>query len=300
LNGGASWIDKTTGAISGGFVNGIDFVNSTGFVYAGSQIFKTTNNGSSWRDITSNKPSSASFSIYMLNENTWFMGSYVSTPTLYKSINAGGSWTAIPKGASITISRFHFASSSVGFALNGVPVIGAAAVVTRTLDGGNSWTDITAPAMNYSYTYNGISVNTSGVGYVVGSDHIYKTTNNGTAWTAPVTHPSTSTMYLYNIKCFNTNNNVIAIGNSPDGTIGRIARSTDGGSSWTITDFPGVSIAGGTTETSLQFAPDGLHGVVGLSNGDVLYTINNGISWTRTSTTLTAGARYIAAKKTPL
>jgi photosystem II stability/assembly factor-like uncharacterized protein len=239
----------------------------------------------------------------MLNENVCFMGSYVSTAVLYKSTNAGNSWISISKGVSITITRFHFASSLVGFALNAVPIIGGASVVIRTLDGGNTWTDITAPTMNTSYAYDGISVNTSGVGYIVGGDHIYKTTNNGTAWIAPVVHPSLGSMYLYNIKCFNGNNNVIALGNSPDGMTAKIARSTDGGNSWTITNFPGIGVTGGFTETSLQFAPDEQHGIAGLGNGDILYTTNNGISWIRVTTTLSssgAPARFIAAKKTPL
>lgn len=288
LNGGITWNDKTTPTITG-LLTDLDFVNSTGYVYSNNTVYKTVD-GINWVLLTSSLSLQC---VYALTENIILGGTYITNPAYYRSIDGGATWTPISKGGAISMTKFMFIDLSVGYALNAVPVIGGGLVLMKTIDGGDTWTNITAPTMNTSYSYYDISFYQN-TGYIAAGDHIFKSIDGGTTWTAPI-NPPYSSFYIYATRAF-ASGVVIVAGTDPAFTAIRICRSTDGGNTWAVISKAGV-YSGGFNGDTLSFIDDN-HGVLAVHGNLALYTANNGLNWFSSPTT-TSG-NNVAAQKLPL
>ncbi len=99
---------------------------------------------------------------------------------IYKSGDGGGSWV-LQENAQIMVTAWHsvhFADELVGWA------VGAAGKVARTLDGGDSWGEITGPAGKGAVVANTVfsfDRNNAWIGFADGT--MYYTKDGGITWT---------------------------------------------------------------------------------------------------------------------
>ncbi|RYG93715.1 hypothetical protein EON65_58495 [archaeon] len=105
---------------------------------------------------------------------------------VYYSTTSGDSWTAGSSGTNSSIYCVSHATSSSVFAM----AAGASGYLAKTLDGGSTWTIMTAFSTDYTAQYRSISVLSSTEAYVAAYSTIidpkgviYRTLNGGITWT---------------------------------------------------------------------------------------------------------------------
>lgn len=115
-------------------------------------------------------------------------------------------------------------------------------------------------------TFDGINVIAVGVyGY------IYYSSNSGTSWTRGASRTTTSTLY-----CVTHASKFTAMAG---GTNAYVARTTDGGATWTnMTVFSSSTVS--VKFHAISMLSDSVAYVSG-DNGDIFRTLNSGTSWTK-------------------
>lgn len=193
-NGGANWVQKYTA--TGAWFNVIDNISES-VLWAQSDptdgsfhIVKSTNGGETWA-LTANRPAQpatnvygANGSFYRINNTIWFGCGGATGATLanrvYKSTNGpDGPWTSATTTAQYT--------GTISFTTpEGNGLVGfwqATNTLNGSLNGGSSWTSITAPiGLTHGLDY----INNTPYCWAATSTGLWRTTNHGTAWTADV------------------------------------------------------------------------------------------------------------------
>ena len=159
--------------------------------------------------------------IHPTNSNIIYIGS--SHPTngygIYKSVNAGSTWTSINNGLiQFTFTGYYPAISKIVIALSNPnilyigtytddPLFGSNGRIYRSIDGGNTWTDARGQCDLFSCEIqNGVldlavdPINSSSVIAGLGIQGVYKTTNGGGSWTKVIS----STAAIGTTDFFNT------------------------------------------------------------------------------------------------
>ncbi len=247
---------------------------NTGYVAAGTgsgfngTIVKTTDGGLNWT------------SIYTTTTTTVQAVSGTSAQTAYavladgsviKTTDGGTTWsTPTPNTVGIFMYGISFLDSATGF------VVGSQAGMSKTTNAGATWAPITSPQIDWAY-YQMKIVSPTEI-YAVGApDFLYKSTNLGTSWTAlpimPVAGPS-ETFIWYSLD---KQGSVLTLA----GDFGIIAKSTDGGSTWSSNNVLLTS----QLRFDIQVVPGTKNVVaVGRQSGNgmksVFYSSNSGDSWT--------------------
>lgn len=147
-------------------------------------------------------------------------------------------------------------------------------LVYTSADGGSSWTTQTAAGTT---RLNGVTIASSGVAYAYGDARaILKTTNGGTSWSA-LTPPAFATAVgnsasIAAADAFSATTLMVA-GNRPilDGSA-QIARSMDGGVTWTLGPVFGSALYGVQALTSAHWVAVG-------SNETIVHTRDGGATW---------------------
>ncbi len=274
-NGGASLYAITnwwnvSGSI--GFVHAdihsIDYYGNT--LYCGSDggIFRSTNNGTSWTDLTNGMQISQYYRLgaSAIDAGTILAGAQDNGTTLLKN----NVWTH-PKGgdgmeciADWSNTNIMYASSQNGS-------------IAKSTDGGNSFNTISnsigqAGAWVTPYTQDPINSNTIYIGY----NDVWKSTNGGNTWN---TISSFSAPLLKSLVVAPSNNNVIYAANDNS-----IKKTTNGGGTWTdiTTGLPANAI---TYISVHNLNPSILWvSLSGFNNGQKVYkSINGGATWTNVS-----------------
>lgn len=259
-NGGLSWTAYSTG-YSFHFQE-IFFVNENiGFLVGNKnydlngRVLKTTDGGVTWQMVLTNDASIQFHTVYFINENIGYVG---ANSHIYKTTNGGATWTTNTSIGS-NITTFYFKNANEGFLSavgNGTPAGGY-----KTTDGGNTWTEFeTEPCVKLFFV-------NQNVGYLLLTTGtlVKKTIDGGLTWNP--TNPC-GLGYVKKVV-FKDELNGLILGN----TNGHIARTTDGGNSWTIvqdqTDF---------ILNNISVSPDGKYFSCGQS-GRIKRSNDNGSSW---------------------
>lgn len=189
--GSVAWYKTFMGDGLSSAVNSLnDNIVYTEYVYG--DIYKSTNRGINWTDVS--PPNSGSSSYYCFvapyiccksNPNVLYAGSI----GMYKSTTGGGNWTG-PYGYSIMNAKIL--SMAVSYFTTDTIYVGtipasSPAGIFRSVDGGLNWINITGNSMPNKYpTDISINPNNSKEVYVTfggfGNSHIFKSTNSGNNW----------------------------------------------------------------------------------------------------------------------
>jgi photosystem II stability/assembly factor-like uncharacterized protein len=264
-------------------------------------IFKTTNNGLNWNNI-SIVPNIAANSIYFTSELTGYSVGYGGK--IFKTTNGGINWGQQYNGPENVLTQVEFIGIDTGY------VVGDVGTFLKTTNGGNLWTkfqhyigfrftcldfidantgyfageyDASSPIIKTTngginwyrrfflpINFTGISFCNALTGYAVGWDGIvYKTTNGGENYLDWVLCGFLSA--LYDVKTFNKDT-AIVVGNR------YIRRTVNGGFSWetqyynTEQVFEALYFVNNDTGYSVGSANSG-----GLYHGIILKTTNGGV-----------------------
>jgi photosystem II stability/assembly factor-like uncharacterized protein len=302
-NNGANWANINK-AISMATMQDIWAQNGSGRVIAigydigkDDGIFYSTNGGSSWSSSHLNAANFVS-NIKMLNNTTgWVSGRF---GTFYKTTNGGASWdTTMNNNPTLTnyfLNGVDFVNETTGWVAGGVPGIGGTTNIFKTTNGGLNWIEQTS-------AYSGpvavkIDMVNANIGWIGGQGQLQKTTNGGTNWVNQLTPTgaiqgmkaldsltcfavsSSTVVYqttngganwntlpfpvtgvsLFNTDWLDKNNGVVC------GVIGFIAQTTNGGTTWTLSNN------GGYTVYSVKMVhPDTMYAVAGNTAGGQVF-----------------------------
>jgi photosystem II stability/assembly factor-like uncharacterized protein len=186
VDGGNTWLDITPQLNN--YTNSVFFNNAdTGYLCEGvnnghGDIVKTVDGGQTWTLSGSVPNADLNFITFVSSQTGYVIGEDAGTGLglIYKTTNAGGSWTNVSPPGDIAESPTYgcFLNADTGYAC------GFGSVV-KTTDGGATWT---ASMVGYQYSLECICFPDPDTGYVAGyntSTHksaILKTTDGGTTW----------------------------------------------------------------------------------------------------------------------
>jgi len=107
--------------------------------------------------------------IAFINANDGF--AVANSGNIYKTTNAGTSWTLSSSGVTVNLNAIHFSDASFGY------IVGDGGTILKTTDGGTTWMQQSSPTTNNLYGVFGLDSN---LVYAVGaSGTIVKTSTGG-------------------------------------------------------------------------------------------------------------------------
>lgn len=268
-------------------------------------VFKTSNGGITWEEETAISSSSYCVDVEFTDALTGYIT--LGDGSLYKTIDAGNTWTLISTIPSTTTFNVAFSTTtSDGYALTNSGIIKTTdsgltwqlvstiqarslcfidnsnvvvgnnfGVLNITNDGGTTWSSTNTAVLNGENLY-GVKFLDQLNGYIVGNGGLIRYSNDGGhTWVndnSPVSTP------LYAVE--SSPSHVWAVGLN-----GKIAKKTSG--TWNL-------LTSGTTETllSVDFIDDNIGIVVG-TNGKILRTSDGGTTWTNISSGIPFNLRSV-------
>lgn len=191
-DGGATWnLLSLPSPLSTYQLNNLDFVDeNTGWVCGSVSAFnphliaKTTDGGATWTQQSVDvNPNGSGINVKMIDANTgYYLGQ--SGSSLYYTSNGGTNWTRNTNSfiTSVSWSNMFILGKDIIY-LNGNGT-GTAKKVVRSLDGGQTWTDLTGNLLSTFTAFRTKWINLKH-GIVSGTNgYMAKTTNGGLNWTA--------------------------------------------------------------------------------------------------------------------
>jgi|GEM_PF-1250464 len=242
-------------------------------------VLKTTNGGRTWKPITTQTFPAFTENIAFINQKTGLVLGFGSGYDVYRTTDAGASWTGIEFGVAWPKKAF-FLNDQLGWIAGltasyisvttdmwgsiSITTSNPHATIWKTTDGGATWTAtiLTSPKWLYSiYFCDAIT------GWTVGEDGvIFKSVDGGSTWTSQTsgTTNDLSSVYFVNTQigyCVGQN--------------GKIYKTVNGGSDWSD-----VSSNTGSVNwlSSVHFVNPQTGWAVGY-NGWILKTTDGGASW---------------------
>jgi len=177
--------------LGSGALTGVQFLSaSRGWVVGLDRILYTGDGGRSWTVQDRGKLQLASVD-FVDGRHGWAVGA----SKLLATADGGKHWQSLPEPCP-AIRALHFVSPSVGFALAGGTHAGAfngliaplrAGVVLATVDGGQAWRRVAAPADAQSVCFN-----TARRGWLGAGGHLYRTADGGHTWMLAAAGPRAS------------------------------------------------------------------------------------------------------------
>lgn len=229
-DGGKSWIEQS---ISGeNLFTEVFFIDEdigwvVGFQpyeYGTGVVFKTTNGGLDWFNITPNTVANQEYawirSVHFQDYDTgWIVG---SNGAIFKTANGGTTWDEQESNTSATLSSVHFQDYDTGW------VVGSNGAILKTVNGGMIWGK---QESNTVKDFNNVHFISNEIGWAVGKyGKIQKTINGGVTWERQV---SETTESLNDVFFLDSMTGWVAGGNDyfPQ-TSGFILSTQDGGETW--------------------------------------------------------------------
>jgi hypothetical protein len=310
-------------------------------------VYGSTNNGQSWalsnQGIPLEEGRQTRIRAFALGANNSVIAG--GDGGAYRSIDNGATWTAINAGLSVA-SPFPTAAFISALAYSGTTLFAAATSfvpdlngIFRSADNGTTWTRLSGGRINQTETYTALAasgstvfVTVSGLGFgrlnpdgavfrstnngdawtritsgianaasydflidgarvfVAGFDGIYRSTNNGDSWTAS----NAGLEPKLEVNKFFQSGTSLFIGTSFYGAF----RSTDNGASWSAVNN-GLTRTSGRALAILDFALSGGTLIASTDSG-VYRSTNNGDAWTRVTQGLPSGITGGTAPLAPM
>jgi photosystem II stability/assembly factor-like uncharacterized protein len=212
------------------------------------QVTTSNDGGVTWRNknYAADPGNQLYASVYAQSANgkVWVGSNQIGVSTFLYSTNGGTNWTAINSGTSTPIRDFDFPSANIGYSCGGRFQDGFGAI-TKSTDGGATWTSLSLPSPFSSYQLNTIDFVNDNTGWTGGiqsnfTPHLIgKTTDGGATWVQQ-TLAGNPNGGVGSVDMVNEN---IGYATSAAG----LHYTTDGGATWpriTSSFLTGVSING--------------------------------------------------------
>ncbi len=291
-NGGLTWNSRNNGLGTIQFYYGAQHPSQSVY-YGGAQdngTLKTTF-GTNWSDVFGGDGGATE--VDYNNPNTVYT-EYVYL-AIYKSTNAGSSWTKIMNGIPTgpgtydgTTDRVLFIAPLIMDPNNPNILIGGSYRVFRTTNGGNLWTAISGDLTGDGTGSNGATIsalaiakgNSSLIYAGCSNGRLQKTTNAGSSWTN--VSSGLPTLYLSDVEISTNDNQTVFVTFAGFSSGNKVFKTTNGGSSWSniSSNLPNVPV-----HCIIQNPQNGLHLIVGTELG-IFETTNGGTSWFKTHSSL--------------
>jgi photosystem II stability/assembly factor-like uncharacterized protein len=267
---GATWVAKNSTVTQQSLRKIIFKGDNNGWTVEGpatngnSKLLQTTDGGQTWT-ILYTFPNSI-YSINMPTSTTWYIG--CANNSIYKTTNAGVSFSPLsgfPTGfTGLTFYAMAFVDANVGYAG------GSGGKLMKTMDGGSTWSDISSANTFSGQIIEDIALIDANTFYISGlGSHLAKTTDGGAHFTA-LSPGIGSSFFPVKFKDASTG----FVGGANLG----LSRTTDAGATWTPLTLPSGPPA---TNASIQAIAISNSNIWASSvNGDVLYSTDNGTTWT--------------------
>ena len=231
-NGGTTWQSSSLPNAKSSPNRDICFVSSsTGFISGDDGIWKTTDGGASWTNVSPNSPTiSGSTSCWFLDANNGvlgFGGCADSTVTFCSTTDGGTTWSSVSYNHTIA----DVAVGGIGYTNGAYHAAGGSGKHWKSTDGGASWSylptgsggwqeDLVTAAGNiFVASADGTSC------AAIGGGKILRSTNGGSSWAA-ANFPS---VVMWGITMFSGNDGWAC------GDNGNAFKTTNGGTTWTNT-----------------------------------------------------------------
>lgn len=174
-DGGLNWLPSNSGYNTSFRVSApISFLNSTTGFACGTNIHKTTNAGASWTVVQASPGTSE---LEAGDNDTLFAAEWGYYTKLYRSIDAGNSWSIIYEYSTESIRALDFLTAKKG-------MMTIRNFVKTTVDAGNTWSTVTIPDSEVTNLFSDIEMKSDLEATVVGYyGKIYNTGDAGTSWT---------------------------------------------------------------------------------------------------------------------
>ena len=258
--------------ISKGFVREMYFIDAnTGYATSSdiistfSPIYKTTNGGNNWTYYLTTC-TGALYGVAFTNATTGYVSSF--NGEVAKTTNGGVNWVEVYQNG----SGFDLAGGILFFDANTGFASGQGYYV-RTTNAGSSWSEVSGTGNTGTCTDIINSTTAVYAGYNVSiNGTVFKTTNSGASFTSQIVFGSVSTS-LYGVHFFDLNNGYCG------GQGGILAKTTNGGSSWTPLTYPVAQNIYG-----MHFF-DANTGLIGGGAGALYRTTNGGTNFTAVTMT---------------
>lgn len=241
------------------------------------KVFKTTDGGATWTIQTSEGILGSDHyfrNIEFLDENIGFLGTL--NQKFYKTTDGGSTWNLVTNITPnpVAICGLDCVGTST---IYGCGAYFTPAYIIKSTDSGNTWQHI--DMSSYADALVEINFVNENTGYALGNKStggvILKTTNGGLSWTE-ILNSGTVGDYFWKFQILNSNPNVMfssveAVAPNP----GRLAKSVDGGLTWTFTNAPEsvVQAVGFLNEN---------RGWMGGHTTGFYETLDGGTTWTNT------------------
>ncbi|HEU4718708.1 MAG TPA: PKD domain-containing protein, partial [Bacteroidia bacterium] len=283
-NGGTSWTLNAQWTGSGApfihaDVHSLNYLPGSGSTYFATSdggVFKTTNTGGAWSDLSNNLCIAQPYRIGLSgsNANIWITGHQDNGTNIKNGATYGV--TMGGDGMDCFIDRTN------NNVMYGEQYQGS---LNRTTNGGASWSGITsglsgtAPWVTPWYQDPSVA-NT----IYCGRTNLFKSTNQGTSWSQLTALPASPSGTIVDFKVAPSNNQVIYVARATG-----LFKTTNGGTSWTT--VTGTLPVGSASISRVDVKPNDPNTVYvtfsGYSSGNKVFkTSNGGTSWTNISTGL--------------
>jgi len=264
------------------------------------KFLRTTNGGLTWKTGTvGSVKNTVLLDISAIDSNTaWVTANNMAgSGGIFKTTDGGVTWSIQDKQANILPVFIHFFDAQNGVQIN-------QAFIHTTNNGGTKWTRVQNIPPFLPNEYN-IIVSSNNARAQVGDTiwvgtskgRVYRSTNRGQSW--QVSQTGLGTNAVINSLAFKDGKNGLAVstidGNTFAIVANKMARTTDGGETWTTVAAPTMPSAGaityvpGTADSYVLVSPTG----PGATPGSA-YTNDGGMTWTVIDTIPYQSVAFIA------
>ena len=301
--------DGTTSLVSKSpFADAFFTSEQVGYVVNANQILKTTDGGIHWETSlelspNNNRVISPYFNaIHFTNPQ---VGYVVGTfNKIFKTTNAGNTWQELSWSSStapyISLTEVYFTNALegfvVGYNVTSIDLVnsgGIRAIVLKTTDGGNTWTEITPlPGIgesNHHYanlkyvSNNAIYLSLINRSYLFPTDLLLFSDDGGLNWTE-VSLPGDSqgsSIVMRDMFWFGPDEGLVLGSTQFIGQESKLFKTSDGGANWTEIDIPvwphiGFNL-GHVNGLAMTFRND--NGIIVGSGGTIITTNDRGENW---------------------
>ena len=254
IDAGSTWIKKQN--ISSG--NDMSFLSSTGYIVGNNgYVLKSTDNGTSWNQISTGYSSSFN-TVNIIDDNNII---FSTSNSIVKTDDGGTTWESlsIPNSA---VNKTSFTNSLVGHAVcnNGI--------ILKTIDGGENWYTTKDDSNTFPSDYFTVYFINENIGFATREhDDMYKTTDAGETW-VEISGPGEA---IYDFHFLDENNGFVT------GDHGATYKTNDSGNTWSQIFFQNGFVYN-TSMYGIYFQDSNIGYVTG-ARGRIIKTTDGGNTW---------------------